>query len=180
MQTLQYFLKQLSFFTPKKLKKTPSKVAQKNLNPLFFLTALAAQTTQTEEFMFQNVAYRPTVYRTGVWAAYMSEAIWIFYVHCKPVPCNENRVFPVKIFSQGNPCNETGSLKEEEGFHVMKKGFSLWEKLHRENPVMALYWPCTRLQCSTFCSISKWTLKVKKSRFPVLVLKYSSYIAVFL
>ena len=26
---------------------------------------LAAQTAQTEEFMFQNVAYRPTVYRTG-------------------------------------------------------------------------------------------------------------------
>ena len=34
----------------------------------FFLTALTAQTAQTaqtEEFMFQNVAYRPTVYRTG-------------------------------------------------------------------------------------------------------------------
>ena len=26
----------------------------------------AAQTAQTEEFMFQNVAYRPTVYKTGV------------------------------------------------------------------------------------------------------------------
>ena len=26
----------------------------------------AAQTAQTEEFMLQNVAYRPTVYRTGV------------------------------------------------------------------------------------------------------------------
>ena len=25
-----------------------------------------AQTTQTEEFMFQNVAYRTTVYRTGI------------------------------------------------------------------------------------------------------------------
>ena len=35
--------------------------AQKNSNPLFFLTASSAQTTQTEEFMFQNVAYRPTV-----------------------------------------------------------------------------------------------------------------------
>ena len=32
-------------------------LAQKNSNPLFFLTASSAQTSQTEEFMFQNVAY---------------------------------------------------------------------------------------------------------------------------
>ena len=52
------------FFVHKKLKKkTSSKVAQKNSNPLFFLTALT--TAQTEEFMFQNVAKRTTVYRTG-------------------------------------------------------------------------------------------------------------------
>jgi hypothetical protein len=36
------------------LKKPPSKVAQNSSNPLFFLTALTAQ---TEEFMFQNWAY---------------------------------------------------------------------------------------------------------------------------
>ena len=49
------------FFALKKLKKTPSNVAQKNSNPLFFsLLPWAAQTAQTEEFMFQNVAYRPT------------------------------------------------------------------------------------------------------------------------
>ena len=29
----------------------------------------------------------------------------------------------------------------------MKTGFSLCGKLHRENPVLALYWPCTGLQC---------------------------------
>ena len=45
------------FFALKKLEKTPSKVAQKNSNPLFFLTASSAQTAQTKEFMFQNVAY---------------------------------------------------------------------------------------------------------------------------
>ena len=44
------------FFDYKKLKKTPSKVAQKNSNPLFSLTARAAQMTKTEEFMVQNVA----------------------------------------------------------------------------------------------------------------------------
>ena len=32
----------------------------------FSLTARSAQTAQIEEFMFQNVAYRPTVYRTGI------------------------------------------------------------------------------------------------------------------
>jgi len=31
-----------------------------------FLTTSLAQTTQTEEFMFQNVAYRSTVFKTGV------------------------------------------------------------------------------------------------------------------
>ena len=48
------FSKKIIFFALKKLEKTPSKVAQKNSNPLFFLTASSAQ---TEEFMFQNVAY---------------------------------------------------------------------------------------------------------------------------
>ena len=53
------------FFALKKLKKLPSKVAQKNSNPLFSLTASTDQMAQTEEFMIQNVSYRPTVYRTG-------------------------------------------------------------------------------------------------------------------
>jgi hypothetical protein len=44
-------------FDNQKLKKPPSKVAQNPSNPIFFLTALTAQTAQTEEFMFQNVAY---------------------------------------------------------------------------------------------------------------------------
>ena len=73
VQTLQCFLKQ---FANKKLKKTSSKVAQKNSNPLFFLTALTAQTAQTEEFIFQDVAYRPTVYyRTGIWPIKYTELI---------------------------------------------------------------------------------------------------------
>ena len=44
------------FFAPENMKKTPSKVGQNSSNPLFFLTALTAQTAQTEEFMFQNAA----------------------------------------------------------------------------------------------------------------------------
>ena len=62
------------FFAHKKLKKPPSKVAQKNSYPLFFLTAWAAQTAQTEEFMFQNVAYRLIVYRTGA----VVDFCWVF------------------------------------------------------------------------------------------------------
>ena len=51
------------YFVHKKLKKPSSKVAQKKLKSTLFLTA---QMTQTEEFMFQNVAYRTTLYKTGV------------------------------------------------------------------------------------------------------------------
>ena len=51
----------------KKVEKIPLKVAQKYvLNFFSSLLPWAAQTAQTEEFMFQNVAYRPTVYRTGL------------------------------------------------------------------------------------------------------------------
>ena len=42
-----------------------------NLSTRLFTAALPSQTTKTaltEEFMFQNVAYRPTVYRTGILA----------------------------------------------------------------------------------------------------------------
>ena len=62
---MQLFSADATIFKKKieKLKKTPSKVGQKYSN---FCSPIAAQTAQTEEFMFQNVAYRPTVYRTGV------------------------------------------------------------------------------------------------------------------
>ena len=43
------------FFAHKKLKKHPQKLRRKTQIHFFILTA------QTEEFMFQNVAYRPTV-----------------------------------------------------------------------------------------------------------------------
>ena len=46
-----------------------------NLSTRLSTTALPGQTTKTaltEEFMFQNVAYRPTVYRTGGY----EEALW--------------------------------------------------------------------------------------------------------
>ena len=62
-------------FCPQKVEKTTLKSCSEFLNSTFFLTALTAQTATTEEFMFQNVAYRPTVYRTGVWAIWAELAV---------------------------------------------------------------------------------------------------------
>ena len=50
------------------MKKPPSKVAQKYSN---CFSPWAAKTAPKKEFMFQNVAYRPTVYKTGVWAIHV-------------------------------------------------------------------------------------------------------------
>ena len=56
MWMLKCFLKDFNFFLLlKKFKKTPSKVAQNNSNPHFFLTAWAVQTAPREEFMLQNM-----------------------------------------------------------------------------------------------------------------------------
>jgi len=69
VRTLQYFQKILnSLFCPQKVEKknTQKSCSEKLKSTTFFpLTILTAKTAQTEEFMFQNVAFRPTVYRTG-------------------------------------------------------------------------------------------------------------------
>ena len=66
MGTLQY-LKKNKYFFPQKVEKTTLKSCSEKLKSTIFFSLLpwAAQTAQTEEFMFQIVAYRPTVYRTG-------------------------------------------------------------------------------------------------------------------
>ena len=52
-----------SFFCPQKVeKKPPSKVAQKYSKKN---SPIAAQTAQTKEFLFQNVAYSSNVYKAG-------------------------------------------------------------------------------------------------------------------
>ena len=59
-----FFKKLWLFFLPtKSWKNHPQKLLRKTQIHFFFLTANTAQMAQTEEFMFQNVAYRPTVYR---------------------------------------------------------------------------------------------------------------------
>ena len=63
VRTLQYFQTNFKFLAPtKSWKNHPQKLLRKNQIHLFSLLPWAAQ---TEEFMFQNVAYRPTVYKTG-------------------------------------------------------------------------------------------------------------------
>ena len=66
------FLKrfQIIFLPSKDWKKHPQKLVRKTQIHFFFLTANTAQMAQTEEIMFQNVAYRPTAYRTGVESKY--------------------------------------------------------------------------------------------------------------
>ena len=65
---IMFFKKFQIFFWPSKAEKTALKSSSEiSQIHFFFLTALTAQTAETEEFMFQNVAYWPTVYRTGLW-----------------------------------------------------------------------------------------------------------------
>ena len=61
------FLKNFqNFFLPSKSwKNHPQKLLRIPQIHFFSLTASTAQMAQTEEIMFQNVAYWPTVYRTG-------------------------------------------------------------------------------------------------------------------
>jgi hypothetical protein len=79
------FSKKKFVFSQKKLKKPFAKVAQKTSNPLFSLLPEAAQTAQTEEFMFQNVAYRPNVCRTGV-TRYLSMMLQSKIFHIPTMP----------------------------------------------------------------------------------------------
>ena len=60
---LQCFQKKFKIvFCPQKVEKNTLKSYSEKLKSTFFSSAQTAQT----EFMFQNVAYRPTVYRIGV------------------------------------------------------------------------------------------------------------------
>ena len=60
VRMLQYFLKSFeNIFWPQKVEKTTlKKLLRIPQIHFFFLTALTAQTAKTEEFLFQNVAYR--------------------------------------------------------------------------------------------------------------------------
>ena len=70
VRTLQYLIC-LFVFAHKKLKKTTSKVAQK----YFKKSPWATKSVQTEEFMFQYVAYRPTLCKNWWWPR--SHILWM-------------------------------------------------------------------------------------------------------
>jgi hypothetical protein len=64
-------------------------------------------------------------------------------LHCKLIPCNENRVFPVKFFSQGNPCNENKVSAMKKGVPCHETRFFPVRKISHgkpcSGPVLALY-----------------------------------------
>ena len=56
-----------NFLPTKSWKKQPQKLLRKTQIHFFSLMPWAAQTAQTVEFVYQNLAYRLTVYRTGLY-----------------------------------------------------------------------------------------------------------------
>ena len=76
MRMLQCIQKKIISFCPQKIEKNTLKSCSEKLKSTFFsLTASTAQMSQTEELMFQNVAYRPTVYITGSLMKKKSDAL---------------------------------------------------------------------------------------------------------
>ena len=60
---MQLFSADTTIFFPQKVEKNTLKSCSEILK---FFSPIASKTTQREEFMFQNVAHIPTVYKTGV------------------------------------------------------------------------------------------------------------------
>ena len=77
-----FLKKNLNFFCPPKVEKNTLKSCSEKLkSTFFFLTASTAQMAQTEEFMFQNVAYGPTVYKIGATTACLTQ--WLDGLYAK-------------------------------------------------------------------------------------------------
>ncbi len=61
-------------------------------------------------------------------------------IHCKPIPCNDYRDFPVYSFSQGIPCNEYR-------VPAMRTGVPCNENMLFPVRIYytgkSLFWPCT-------------------------------------
>ena len=71
-------------------------------------------------------------------------------MHCKPIPCNENRVFPVKfshreipVMNTGVPAMRTGVPCDENRFFPVRIYYT----------GKTLFWPCT--DPVRDCSVSK-------------------------
>jgi hypothetical protein len=96
------------------------------------------------------------VFRSGLYCAHtvVNKHFWktnsLKLSHCKPIPCNENRGFTVKFSHREIPVIKTGVPEMRTGVRCNENRCG---KLHRENPVLALYWPCTGLQWKNFVEL---------------------------
>ena len=71
----------------------------------------------------------------------------LFFAHtANPFPVMKQG-FPCIVFSQGNPCNENRGPAMRTGVPCNENRFFLVWKTSQGNPDLALYWPCTGLQC---------------------------------
>ena len=62
----------------------------------FFFTALKRQMANTEEFMFQNVVYRPTVYKTGTASLGPNISTYLISTHVSNLYCKVAHNLPVR------------------------------------------------------------------------------------
>ena len=103
-------------FWPPKVEKTTFKSCSEFLKSTFFpyCQGQSAQMAQTEEFMFQNVAYWPTVYRSG----YVDETWWGVLLLKDPELSREN------IVQQ-----ENGGKKEDFRHQINHASWDRWNLL---------------------------------------------------
>ena len=73
----------------------------------------------------------------------LSIILYNYKVHCKPIPCNENRVFPVKFSHREIPVMKTGVPAMRTGVPCNENRFFPVWKTSQGNPcsglVLALY-----------------------------------------
>ena len=74
--------KKLNSFFAQVEKNTLKSCSEKLKSTFFSLTASTAQMSQTEDLMFQNVAYRPTVYITG---SLMKKKVMLYQALLQPI-----------------------------------------------------------------------------------------------
>ena len=134
VQTLQYFKKCFkNIFDLKKLKKHPQTLLR---NTHFFaLLPWAAQKAKTEELMFQNVSYRPTVYKTGVWSHKTTNWKWFISIWQDQTifKSNEYNMLWASAHSFSCNCFKFSPISQAVVLGLNFNGFPLWhlKEVHR-------------------------------------------------
>ena len=72
----------------------------------------------------------------GLWVSGTTDlhTLRLTYIHCKPIPCNENRLLPVKFFPQGNPCHENSVPALRKGVPCNENRFFIVRKTSQGKP----------------------------------------------